>query len=91
MQAIESPRQLQEVMVDFWYNHFNVYANKQPEIYGLEDYEQEAIRPHVLGHFRDLLEATAKHPAMLFYLDNWQNVDPNSYRRWKDGKAHGIK
>jgi len=80
MQAIESPRQLEEVMVDFWYNHFNVFSQKGLDYLWVGDYEREAIRPFVLGHFKDLLEATAKHPAMLFYLDNWQNVDPNSFR-----------
>jgi len=80
MQAIESPRQLEEVMVDFWYNHFNVYAQKGLDHLWIGNYEEQAIRPFVLGHFRDLLGATAKHPAMLFYLDNWQNVDPNSFR-----------
>ena len=78
MRAIESPRQLQEVMVDFWYNHFNVFAPKGLDHLWVGAYEEEAIRPFALGHFRDLLGATAKHPAMLFYLDNWQNTAPNS-------------
>jgi len=78
LRAIESPRQLQEVMVDFWYNHFNVYADKGLDHLWIGAYEQEAIRPYALGHFRDLLGATAKHPAMLFYLDNWQNTAPGS-------------
>jgi uncharacterized protein (DUF1800 family) len=69
--AIESPRQLEEVMVDFWFNHFNVVAGKGLDHVLIGDYEQKAIRPHVMGRFRDLLGATAKHPAMLFYLDNW--------------------
>jgi len=69
--AIESPRQLEEVMVDFWFNHFNVFAGKGLDRALAESYEREAIRPHVLGRFRDLLGATAHHPAMLFYLDNW--------------------
>lgn len=90
MQAIESPRQLQEVMVDFWYNHFNVFAQKGLDYLWVGDYEREAIRPFVLGRFRDLLEATAKHPAMLFYLDNWQNVDPNSFMRMNPKKTHGL-
>lgn len=90
MQAIESPRQLQEVMVDFWYNHFNVYAQKGLDHLWVGDYEREAIRPYVLGHFHDLLEATAKHPAMLFYLDNWQNVDPNSFRGSGARKSRGL-
>jgi uncharacterized protein (DUF1800 family) len=74
--AAQSPRQLQEVMVDFWFNHFNVYAGKGLDRVLVENYEREAIRPHALGRFRDLLGATAKHPAMLFYLDNWLSVAP---------------
>jgi uncharacterized protein (DUF1800 family) len=69
--AVMSERQLQEVMVDFWFNHFNVYAQKGPVRWMLPAYEREAIRPHALGRFRDLLSATSHHPAMLFYLDNW--------------------
>jgi uncharacterized protein (DUF1800 family) len=71
MRAVLSERQLQEVMVDFWFNHFNVYAQKDVIRWMLPAYEREAIRPHALGRFRDLVEATARHPAMLFYLDNW--------------------
>ncbi|MCG6135767.1 MAG: DUF1800 domain-containing protein [Nostoc sp. LLA-1] len=73
LRATTSPRQLQEVMVDFWFNHFNVNANKDNIRLWAGSYEQEAIRPHALGRFRDLLGATARHPAMLLYLDNWQN------------------
>ena len=69
--AIVSERQLQEVMVDFWFNHFNVYALKGATRWNTAAYEREAIRPHALGRFRDLVVATAQHPAMLFYLDNW--------------------
>jgi uncharacterized protein (DUF1800 family) len=69
--AIDSPRQLEEVMDEFWFNHFNVVAGKGLDHVLIADYEREAIRPYVLGKFRDLLGATAKHPAMLFYLDNW--------------------
>lgn len=76
--AIYSPRQLQEVMVDFWFNHFNVFQGKGLDRLWVGDYENRAIRPHALGRFRDLLEATARHPAMLFYLDNWQNSAPGS-------------
>jgi hypothetical protein len=76
--ATESPRQLQEVMVDFWYNHFNVYAAKGLDHLWVGAYEEQAIRPYALGRFRDLLGATAHHPAMLFYLDNWQNTAPDS-------------
>ena len=75
-QAIYSPRQLQEVMVDFWYNHFNVYIGKELDRILVSSYERDAIRPHVLGRFRDLLGATARHPAMLFYLDNWLSAAP---------------
>jgi uncharacterized protein (DUF1800 family) len=78
LRATASPRQLEEVMVDFWFNHFNVFANKGQGRLWVGAYEQQAIRPHVFGRFRDLLGATAHHPAMLFYLDNWQNTDPNS-------------
>lgn len=76
--AIESPRQLEEVMVDFWFNHFNVVAGKGLDHVLIADYERNAIRPHVLGRFRDLLGATARHPAMLFYLDNWLSVSPTA-------------
>jgi uncharacterized protein (DUF1800 family) len=69
-----SPRQLEEVMTDFWFNHFNVYTQKGLDHIWIGSYEERAIRPHVLGRFRDLLGATAHHPAMLFYLDNWQNT-----------------
>ncbi len=78
VRAVESPRQLEEVMVNFWFNHFNVFAQKGLDYLWIGSFEEEAIRPHALGRFRDLLGATAKHPAMLFYLDNWQNTAPNS-------------
>src|SRR6267143_2218670 len=71
MLAVESERQLQEVMVDFWFNHFNVHAAKGEVKWYLTSYERDVIRPHALGKFGDLLRATATHPAMLFYLDNW--------------------
>jgi uncharacterized protein (DUF1800 family) len=87
--ALESPRQLEEVMVDFWYNHFNVFAKKSGQTRILfSSYEQLAIRPHVLGKFRQLLGATAHHPAMLLYLDNWQNTDPKSKKA--KGRFKGI-
>ncbi|TFW17210.1 DUF1800 domain-containing protein, partial [Massilia arenosa] len=70
LRAIESPRQLEEVLVEFWFNHFNVYSGKGLDRALVASYERDAIRPYVLGSFRDLLGATAKHPAMLFYLDN---------------------
>jgi uncharacterized protein (DUF1800 family) len=71
VRAVAGERQLEEVMVDFWFNHFNVFANKGEVRWYLPPYEREAIRPHALGRFGDLLRATAHHPAMLFYLDNW--------------------
>src|SRR5712692_8765099 len=77
LRAVYSERQLQEVLTDFWFNHFNVDARKGRDRFLLTEYERETIRPHVLGKFRDLLEATAKSPAMLFYLDNWMSADPN--------------
>jgi uncharacterized protein (DUF1800 family) len=74
LRAAYSERQLEEVLVDFWFNHFNVFVGKgQVRLY-LTEYERDAIRPHVLGKFRDLLGATAASPAMLFYLDNWQST-----------------
>jgi uncharacterized protein (DUF1800 family) len=78
LRAVYSSRQLEEVMDDFWFNHFNVFLDKGADRYLVTEYEREAIRPHVFGKFRDLLEATAKSPAMLFYLDNWQSVGPNA-------------
>ena len=75
LRAVYSERQLQEVLVDFWFNHFNVFAGKGATRNYLTEYEREAIRPYVLGNFREMIEATAKSPAMLFYLDNWQNTD----------------
>ncbi|MGA8270994.1 MAG: DUF1800 domain-containing protein, partial [Candidatus Sulfotelmatobacter sp.] len=76
--AIYSERQLDEVMTDFWFNHFNVFVDKGVDRLLLTSYERDVIRPHALGTFEDLLVATAKSPAMLFYLDNWLSVGPNS-------------
>jgi len=78
LRAIYSNRQLEEVMTDFWFNHFNVFVGKGPERLLLTNYEQGVIRPRALGKFEDLLVATAKSPAMLYYLDNWMSVGPNS-------------
>ena len=76
LRAAYSDRQLEQVLTDFWFNHFNVFAGKGPERIMLTEYERDVIRPHVLGSFRDLLGATAHSPAMLFYLDNWMSTDP---------------
>ena len=81
VRAVSSRRQLQEVLVDFWFNHFNVSARKGPLIQPfVVEYERDIIRPHVLGRFRVLLGAVAKSPAMLIYLDNWLSSDPDADR-----------
>jgi len=78
LRAVYSERQLDEVMTDFWLNHFNVFVDKGVDRLLLTSYERDVIRPHALGKFEDLLVATAKSPAMLFYLDNWLSVGPDS-------------
>jgi uncharacterized protein (DUF1800 family) len=78
LRAVYSQRQFEEVMTDFWCNHFNVFVGKGLDHLMLTSYERDVIRPHALGKFEDLLVATAKSPAMLFYLDNWLSVGPNS-------------
>ena len=80
LRAIYSQRQFEEVMTDFWFNHFNVFVEKGLDRLMLTSYERDVIRPHALGKFEDLLVATAKSPAMLFYLDNWLSVGPDSAR-----------
>lgn len=96
MRAVYSPRQLQEVLTEFWFNHFNVTYDKGLDYLWVGSYENQAIRPHVLGRFRDLLGATAHHAAMLFYLDNWQNTtesaayDRRGRKKKKRGKFRGI-
>ena len=79
--AIYSNRQLEAVMEDFWFNHFNVFANKGADRWLLTSYVRDSIRPHTMGKFQDLLVATAKSPAMLFFLDNWLSVDPAAFQR----------
>ncbi|PYU71986.1 MAG: DUF1800 domain-containing protein [Acidobacteria bacterium] len=79
--AIYSQRQLQQVMNDFWFNHFNVFAGKGEDRYYLTSYERDVIQPHALGRFKDLVTATAKSPAMLFYLDNFLSADPLAAQR----------
>jgi uncharacterized protein (DUF1800 family) len=79
--AIYSERQLQQVMDDFWFNHFNVYAAKGDDRWLLTSYERDVIQPHAFGKFKDLLTATAKSPAMLFYLDNSLSADPRAAQR----------
>jgi uncharacterized protein (DUF1800 family) len=87
LRDIYSERQLEAVMIDFWLNHFNVYIKKnQSEPFLLPAYERDVIRPHALGKFEDLLVATAKSPAMLMYLDNWQSIGPDSMAARNGGK-----
>lgn len=90
LRAAYSERQLQEVMTDFWFNHFNVFLQKGADRVLTTTYERDAIRPHVFGKFEDLLKATAESPAMLFYLDNWMSAAPNAQmlqRRERVAKA----
>ena len=79
--AVYSERQLQQVMDDFWLNHFNVFAGKGEVKWYLTSYERDVIQPHALGKFKDLVTATAKSPAMLFYLDNYLSADPKAAQR----------
>jgi uncharacterized protein (DUF1800 family) len=92
LRALYSNRQLEEVLTDFWFNHFNIYLDKGVERFMVTAYERDVIRPHVLGKFRDLLEATAKSPAMLFYLDNWESVGPSAPQAQRGVQAQrGIR
>jgi len=88
IRAVYSERQLSEQLFDFWFNHFNIFIYKDMDRWYLIPYERDAIRPHVLGKFRDLLEATAKSPAMLFYLDNSSSADPHAFDRLKLHPVH---
>jgi uncharacterized protein (DUF1800 family) len=93
LRAVYSNRQLDEVLTDFWFNHFNVFLDKGADHYLTTEYERDAIRPHVLGKFRELLEATAKSPAMLFYLDNWESVGastPAAFPRGPNQQRRGL-
>src|SRR5712691_5803899 len=87
LRAVYSERQLQEVMVDFWTNHFNVFAGKGADRWLLVSYDRDTIRPHSMGNFYDLLLATAQSPAMLFYLDNYQSVSPNAAAGQRAGQG----
>jgi uncharacterized protein (DUF1800 family) len=86
LRAAYSERQLEEVMTDFWFNHFNVFIGKGPDRYLTTVYERDVIRAHAMGKFKDLLMATAKSPAMLWYLDNWDSVGPDSEFARNGGK-----
>jgi uncharacterized protein (DUF1800 family) len=87
LRAVYSERQLYELMVDFWENHFNIFANKDDDRYLLTSYDRDTIRPFAMGRFRDLLAATAHSPAMLFYLDNWRSSVRRPYPATKDKPA----
>jgi len=86
--AVYSDRQLEQVMDDFWFNHFNVFAGKGQDPFLLINYERDAIQPNVFGKFETLVTATAKSPAMLFYLDNFQSVDPEASKRAAQKRAY---
>jgi uncharacterized protein (DUF1800 family) len=90
LRAAYSNRQLEEVLTDFWYNHFNVDLDKGADRFLVTSYERDVIRPHVLGKFQDLLLATAKSPAMLFYLDNWQSTGPDVRPRAGQKQKTGL-
>lgn len=85
IRSVHSERQLEAVMTEFWFNHFNVHSGKQLTRWLVAAYEREAIRPFVFGRFEDMLLATARHPAMLTYLDNWSSVAPDSMRPREPG------
>ena len=89
LRAVYSERQLFEVMVEFWENHFNIFANKDDDRYLLTSFDREAIRPFAMGRFRDLLGATAHSPAMLYYLDNWRSSVARPYPA-KGDKPAGV-
>ena len=81
VRAVSGNRQLQEVMTDFWFNHFNVFAQKDAVQWMVTGYERDVLRPNALGKLRDLLSAVAESPAMMFYLDNWMSAAPDSNNR----------
>lgn len=87
LRAVYSERQLYEVMVDFWENHFSIFANKDSDRLLVTGFDREAVRPFAMGNFRDLLGATAHSPAMLYYLDNWTSSVLRKYPATKDKPA----
>jgi len=91
LRAVYSERQLEEVLVDFWFNHFNVFAGKGATRIYISEYERDAIRPYVLGSFREMLGATAKSPAMLFYLDNWLSSAGDATETGEAGDAREAR
>ncbi|MET0554851.1 MAG: DUF1800 domain-containing protein [Vicinamibacteria bacterium] len=91
LRAVYSPRQLDEVLVDFWLNHFNVFANKGQVKFLVAEYERDVVRKHAWGRFEDLLRATAESPAMLFYLDNARSADPDARGPRRQADANGRR
>ena len=92
--AVHSERQIEEMMTAFWYDHFNVFWGKDATRLLVPGYERNAIRPHVFGKFEDMVLATAQHPAMLFYLDNFQSAAPDSSlqaRERRDANARRMR
>ena len=90
VRAVESPRQLNEVLADFWFNHFNIAISKGVDRVLVGAYEEQAIRPNLLGNFRELVGATMHHPAMMFYLDNAQNTKAGFQAPNPKSKKNGI-
>ncbi|MCX6605195.1 MAG: DUF1800 domain-containing protein [Acidobacteria bacterium] len=91
MRAVQSTHQVEEILADFWFNHFNVFYDKGINRLLTSSYERDAIRPHVLGNFKDLLLATSQHPSMLFYLDNWTSMSAEAAQRGRGKKkAQGL-
>lgn len=86
LRDILSERQLQAVMTDFWFNHFNIYAPKDQDRWYMVPYVRDAIGRNALGKFPDLLMATATNPAMMVYLDNWISIGPDSPSNMRNGK-----
>jgi uncharacterized protein (DUF1800 family) len=91
LRAVYAERQLEEVLVDFWFNHFNVFSGKRPISFLIAEYERDVIRRHVWGRFEDLLVATAQSPAMLVYLDNALSVDPEAAKRARESMEAGRR
>ncbi|MCM2258099.1 MAG: DUF1800 domain-containing protein [Vicinamibacteria bacterium] len=91
LRAVYAERQLEEVLVDFWFNHFNVFSGKRPVSFLIAEYEREVIRRHLWGRFGDLLRATAQSPAMLVYLDNALSVDPEAAKRLREPMGSGRR
>ena len=91
LRAVYSERQLQEVMVDFWQNHFNVFAGKAAVRWYIPSYERDVLRKNALGNFKDLVTGTAQHPAMLFYLDNFESVSPNAQQPGNGQNARRLQ